>query len=33
MKEGESGRGLKVIVKIDPKEKEGYKFIQWVDKL
>jgi len=33
MKEGESGRGLKVIVKIDSKEKEGYKFIQWVDKL
>ena len=31
-KEGESVRGLKVIVKIDIKEKEGYKIIQWVDK-
>jgi general secretion pathway protein K len=33
MKEGESGRGLKVIVKIDSKEKEGYKIVQWIDKL
>jgi general secretion pathway protein K len=32
-KEGGSVRGLKVIVKIDPKEKEGYKIIQWVDAL
>ena len=31
-KEGESVRSLKVIVKIDIKEKEGYKIIQWVDK-
>ena len=30
-KEWGSVRGLKVIVKIDPKEKNGYKFIQWVD--
>jgi general secretion pathway protein K len=32
-KEGGSVRGLKVIVKIDPKEKEGYKILQWVDVL
>jgi general secretion pathway protein K len=32
-KEGESVRGLKAIVKIDPKEKEGYKILQWVDVL
>jgi general secretion pathway protein K len=32
-KDGGSVRGLKVIVKIDPKEKDGYKVIQWVDKL
>ncbi len=25
--------GLKVIVKIDPREKEGYKVIQWVDRI
>ncbi len=31
--EGESVRGLKAIVKIDPKEKEGYKILQWVDVL
>jgi hypothetical protein len=33
MKEGEMARGLKVIVKIDSKEKEGYKFVQWMDRL
>jgi len=32
-KEGESVRGLKAIVKIDPQEKEGYKILQWVDVL
>jgi general secretion pathway protein K len=32
-KEGASVRGLKAIVKIDPKEKEGYKILQWVDVL
>jgi len=32
-KEGGATRGLKVIVKIDSKEKEGYKIIQWVDAL
>jgi general secretion pathway protein K len=32
-KEGESVRGLKVIVKINPGEKSGYKIIQWVDTL
>ena len=30
-KEGRSVQGMKVIVKIDPKEKAGYKTIQWVD--
>ncbi|MBM4331554.1 MAG: hypothetical protein FJ117_10090 [Deltaproteobacteria bacterium] len=30
-KEEGSVRGLKVIIKIDPKEKEGYKIIQWLD--
>jgi general secretion pathway protein K len=30
-KEGRSVRGLKVIVKVDPNEKEGHKIIQWVD--
>ena len=30
-KGGGSVRGLKVIVKIDPKEKEGHKIIQWLD--
>ena len=32
-KEGGSNRGLKVIVKIDPREKKNYKIIQWLDKL
>ncbi len=32
-KEGETVRGLKTIVKIDPREKEGYKILQWVDRL
>jgi general secretion pathway protein K len=32
-KEGEAVRGLKCIVKIDPREKKGYKIIQWVDLL
>lgn len=30
-KNGKSVRGLKAIVKIDPREKEGYKIIQWLD--
>jgi general secretion pathway protein K len=30
---GESIRGLKAIVKIDSKEKKGYKIVQWVDKM
>jgi general secretion pathway protein K len=33
LKEGETVRGLRTIVKIDPAEKEGYKIIQWVDTL
>jgi general secretion pathway protein K len=33
LKEGEWGRGLKAIVKIDSKDKEGYRFIQWIDRL
>jgi general secretion pathway protein K len=32
-KEGETVRGLKTIVKIDRREKEGYKILQWVDRL
>jgi general secretion pathway protein K len=32
-KEGGSNRGLKVIVKIDPREKKNYKTIQWLDRL
>ena len=32
-KEGESVRGLKMIVKIDPREKEGYKILQWIDRI
>ena len=30
-KDGGPVRGVKVIVKIDPQEKAGYKIIQWVD--
>ncbi len=30
-KKGESLRGIKAIVKIDSREKEGYKIIQWLD--
>jgi general secretion pathway protein K len=30
-KEGGSVRGLKVIIKVDPKEKGGHKIIQWLD--
>ncbi len=33
LKDGEFGQGLKAIVKIDPREKEGYKIVQWVDRL
>lgn len=32
-KERESVRKLKAIIKIDPREKEGYKILQWVDVL
>jgi general secretion pathway protein K len=30
-KEGESHRGIKVIVKVEPRDKRRYKIIQWVD--
>lgn len=33
LKGREFGRSLKAIVKIDPREKEGYKILQWVDVL
>ena len=33
LKDGEFGQSLKAIVKIDPREKEGYKIVQWVDRL
>jgi general secretion pathway protein K len=33
LKDGPSIQGLKTIVKIDPREKEGYKIVQWVDRL
>jgi general secretion pathway protein K len=33
LKEGSPMQGLKTIVKIDPREKEGYKIVQWVDRL
>jgi len=33
LKEGETVRGLKVIVKIDPRDKGGYKIVQWLDTL
>ena len=33
LKDGPSMQGLKAIVKIDPREKEGYKIVQWVDRL
>lgn len=33
LKEERSMRGLKTILKIDPREKGGYKVIQWVDRL
>jgi general secretion pathway protein K len=32
-KEGSSVQGIKAVVKIDPKEKDGYKIVQWVDRL
>jgi general secretion pathway protein K len=32
-KEGESNRGIKMIVKIEPADKKNYKVIQWVDAL
>ena len=32
-KAGGSVRGLKVIIKVDPKEKEGHKVIQWLDSI
>ena len=32
-KEGRSLQAIKVIVKIDPRERTGYKVIQWVDRL
>ncbi len=31
LREDELGRGLKTIVKIDPREKGGYKILQWMD--
>jgi len=33
LKDGLSMQGLKAIVKIDSREKEGYKIVQWVDRL
>jgi general secretion pathway protein K len=30
-KEGESNRGIKAIVKVEPRDKKKYKIIQWVD--
>jgi general secretion pathway protein K len=33
LKDGLSMQGLKTIVKIDSREKEGYKIVQWVDRL
>jgi len=33
LKDGSSVQGLKAIVKIDPREKQGYKIVQWVDRL
>jgi len=33
LKDGPSMQGVKTIVKIDPREKEGYKIVQWVDRL
>jgi general secretion pathway protein K len=33
LKDGLSMQGLKTIVKIDPREKNGYKIVQWVDRL
>ena len=32
-KEGGSVQGIKAVVKIDSKEKDGYKILQWVDRL
>jgi general secretion pathway protein K len=32
-KEGGSVRGLKVIIKVDPKERGGHKIIQWLDSI
>jgi len=32
-KEGGSVQGIKAIVKIDPRERTGYKVVQWVDRL
>jgi len=32
-KEGGSVQGIKVVVKIDPSDKNGYKIVQWVDRL
>jgi len=32
-KEGKALQGIKVVVKIDPRERTGYKIIQWVDRL
>jgi general secretion pathway protein K len=32
-KEGGSFQGIKAVVKIDSKEKDGYKIVQWVDRL
>jgi len=33
LKDGASMQGLKAIVKVDPREQEGYKIVQWVDRL
>ncbi len=31
LREGEPGRGLKAVIKIDAREKKGFKVIQWID--
>jgi hypothetical protein len=33
LKDGPSMQGLKAIAKIDAKEKDGYKIVQWLDRL
>ena len=30
-KEGSSVRGIRMVVKVDPREKDGFKIVQWLD--